>query len=732
MSTKAELKAQILAAQKEGYSNNEILSHLMKGGNQEVQNALNEGYSPDEVMTYILSEEEKPKETPQATAAPAAPITQTPVKSKTPAMDMLLTGKISGPLGMYAALKERYPTIEDVLADVGKLTRFGASGAVGGIAGILTPGGPGTKGLAGSGAMAATDVMLKKFTGEKPETLGGQELNPLEEILYNTALNEAGGRLIGGAYRLGRGAARTVRELVAPGSVVGDTLKELAPTFSQYAKPGVRKFSQFLEDTFQAARKSVMGEQSEKLAFDKANQLVTDVSTRKLPINSSSEYITTSAQNRLIDNFEQSNEAVGLKSEALSLLGKLNIAKIPQPQDPITGKMRKSIIVEGPTELPDAINAAKDILTKYSKKAVKLATPEVRAAGSIIRDTGATFDSNGNLLDFKPVSIAQALSWKKEFGTLAYGDPMKGTPGIREFEDLYNVLDNDILNSVSKWNHNSQDGLDLYNEITKLTDLRNRFFNPGGRAGKNTTLLLTNLDQANEPIDPAIQSINRIVDSPTLLRRALYAGDLETVMGKRAPTIKLVTGLKKDLQAYNLKRMFDNALDKKTGVFNTEKLFADWSNSEKSEAAGILYNNADRAKIHQFLKDLTHFEQKGGSTYSAPWFRVRAGSASLSLISGITTHLLSGGNLPLSALVGTAVLPIVDVTGRMVARAMTDKNAARIMQAMVSGQALGMSQKAAARILAYAWRKEPVTAIINGREVHGTFNADGKFVTEEQ
>jgi hypothetical protein len=292
---------------------------------------------------------------------------------------------------------------------------------------------------------------------------------------------------------------------------------------------------------------------------------------------------------------------------------------------------------------------------------------------------------------------------------------------------MFKSIDNDIQTSMATaWNNNGQDALTLYQKAKDLVNTRHILFNPGGRTGKATQVLLSNLDQKDEMIDPVIQQINRVLDNPGVLRRALKAGNLNVVLNKKAPTIKAMTGLKRDLQAYQLKRFFDNALDPKTGVFDTQKLFTFWNDSEKSESMKMLFNSGDRSRIHQFLKDLTHFEQKPNFAYGTG-MTLHTISGGLGLAGGVATGLLSGGNIPMSMVVTGGIPATIYVTGRMVARALVNTEAARILQAMVSGGPLGMSHKAAARILAQVWRSEPVSALINGSKVDGTFDSQGKF-----
>ena len=644
--TREQLREQVLEAKRQGYANNVILSHLMKNGNTQVQQALNEGHSPDDVIEFLTNVKETAP-TPEEVTQSIPTQTQPQTKRGGLIDSLNLGANIGGVAGAYAAYKNMYPDVTDFLADLQKVTRFGASGVTGAIAGLVTPGGPATKSLAGSATMATTDAMLRKFTGEKYESLLSRNYEPstVEQIAEDTAINEIGGRILSGVFKLGKMGVSAIKETLKPGSVVSETVSKFKPTFSQYAKPGERAFAEGLENTFQAGRKAKLAQEQEKIALDTANKYIQDISTRQLPLGSSREYITQSAQNRIIDTFEQSVDAIGQKDEALMLLGKTNTVKVPQPQNPVTGQMQKSLILQGRTDVPNTVDIAKELLTKNAKGQIKLDGDQARALTDVIRTTQAALDTNKNVMSFKPINISSALAWRSNFNRMAFGNPLKGTAGNKEFIKVFEAIDQDILDSVQNWKKNASDAFDLAESGSKLLRLNNRYFNPAGSQGKNTSLLLSNLDQANEAIDPVVQRMNTIVDTPTLLRKALHQGNLDTVLGNKAPNIKLITGLKKDLQAYQMHRFFDQAKDPLTGGLDPQKLAKFWNENERSEASKLLYNNADRAKIHQFIKDLEKVSAKNIPGQS-PTNKLTIAGNTLGLGGAISSALLTGGSLP--------------------------------------------------------------------------------------
>src|SRR5262245_4745618 len=427
MAEVASLRDQIIEAKRRGYANNEILSKLMESGNMEVRKALNRGYQPDEIVDRILFATEPKRE----------PLKYTPEKQQE---EEPVQGAENKPFDSHPSRLLKYaitPTklmgdlytgkynLNEFLADILPVTKFGAVGTTGAAVTMGTAGlgaGPFLSGLATSGAMSTEDTLLGRYIGEKPESFLSHQGEPTipEQIAEGTVLNELGGRVLSTAFRGGRAIFKGMDALLGR-NVVPESLAALEPTFSQYAKPGTRRFTQFLEDTLAAGEKAARGETSEAIAKQTAQNFVTDLSKRKIVLGSSNEAITKQAEGRILENFQKSVEASGQTGEATKLIAETNPYQIrTMTQGPQTvpsgildnqGNPVMKVIpaqykvdeISGPVFLEETIQHAKRYVDQYEKAAVKdLEAPTYQAAKSVLEQSRAKFDTNGNLTDYEP------------------------------------------------------------------------------------------------------------------------------------------------------------------------------------------------------------------------------------------------------------------------------------------------------------------------------------------
>jgi len=593
-------------------------------------------------------------------------------------------------------------TLNDKLADLGNVTRDAASAVTGTAAGIAT-----ANPLIGSAAGATMDQALRSSTGQgtgEEDSLLPTD-NPVLATLKNTALNEVGGRIIGG---VARGVGKALGQDV-PIKRMTDELANLKPTYGQVTgrerienmfAPAAKKASVTASTTAADSRiKDIVGELTSR---DTSGGKVTNVFagapqtyTGPGPANSR---LAEVMQAEVKQGFKNAVEASNVEAKNFLSIAETNQTLIPQPPQIVnTGMLdqfgqpiTKSVpvapkVISGAVHLDDTLDLAAQIAQDMhsSKVPPDPENPVLRAIDGLFNGTGATLDdATGKVVSHEPISAGDAWKTKQALDKLAYGDPVEGlNAGDSKLKELSKALNRDIDNAIPKWQNGAVSAQNSWEDAKAIVQKRHEIFSPMGETGAGTKTLLNTV---NAPDD----AIEAIYNDSKKMQRFFETGNM-TVNGRQIVS----SNAKRDMQGYAINRIWDNGftqtdpLNHTIGTANGAKMATEWTELANSDKGKELFSKQQIQNYNEFFDAVRKTTATPGTftKYITLNFGTRAVALASAVLAGSATSVGSAG------VVGGAVSLSV------VARVMASKKWAPVMLAMMHGEPLGMSFQAASR-----------------------------------
>lgn len=725
--------------------------------------------TPDEVIQAVVKKH-------LGVAAPTSPVT--PVSSK-----------VTAPVNDRVAQRMRNDndqskTPNDALAELGDITKTGASIAGGAAAGLTS--GP----LAGSATYEMINELLNHFTTNSPTSFS--------ETAARTGLDEIGGRVIGAGIKgvKGIGAAlqelapgelgtagnilssirdkalslagkKTIPNFVGPvaadtvktgaGSVLGNTdLLKLNPTASELTG---NKILKFVEDVGAPGTKNAALQDSADLAKGEVNKLVNKISGKNVTDPSA---LPNAIKDELASNEQRLQAISNGQAEKVNNIATKNtvtqdgfdpeefkkvVADVAKDQaqgkvqDATTGDVdsnAKRLIelmafknenklkqnIAGPVNLNETVAKAGALLNDMNRSLIKPdpENPVFKALNDIINATGAK-NENGVWTPTKQISFGDAWKTKQVADSLGYS----GEGGIRDvrFKGIAHSLNNDIENSIPNWPENSSEALNNFQNAKANVATRLSTFHPEDSNGKNIESLL----QSN---DSSIPQIDSILQDPTKIQKIILAGNLKVPTDAGDVTLK--SNSRKYLQAYALQKIANDSLissvnDPSQQAFDAKKLFQSLNDPKTQESFKALFGSSGNSNFTQFFKNIAEVSQK--QVEPSRYLATRVGLGGLTVGAGVMESALKGGTLPLDTLgaAGIGTTAIIGFHG--LAKLLTDKTTGRLMVSLAQGGPLGLSTQMASRLITRQLIGEPIRIQKqDGTEIQGKIGLDGKFVKE--
>lgn len=545
------------------------------------------------------------------------------------------------------------------------------------------------KALAGAGVGAATYLGL-----DSPLRSLSEWLNPGESAspAANLAINEVGGRILGAGMKK-----------LTPSQ---ETISKLGGTASQMLDSPVLKT---IEDLFAPKAKAAALQNSSKLGSDAIASEASLISGRSPKLYTDPEMSTVAVQRRglkpaLDASFQESNN----QAQMAKLIAKGN------PETTLSGR-----VVEGPVNLRKTLETANQVI--QANKDLQFGPAEsdkplLNKVFKLIDATGAQFDQQtGQLISAEPASFEETWNLKQGLDDLGGWNKNRSdlTPTDTKFRQLAKNINEDIEGSIGKWqNDPSKTALTAWKNAKETVAQRHAIFYAEGSGNKLGNII--------DEVDSPLPAVNKILDDPRQLQRALNAGEIQFPSGA-----VYSTNLKRDLGAWNLIRMRD-AAKTEDGMIDGRKLLSDWNDPRFVQQKKALYSSQQRADYDQLFKNISAVQQKqlGLGSFVA---KVRMGPTGFLLAPSMIASAVSGN--PLAA----GKIAAVELGMGGVAKLMANPKTARILVTAAAGSPLSMSDTLAARLISAGLQSSAITLQgSDGQSRKGSIDRDGQFQEDQR
>lgn len=606
-------------------------------------------------------------------------------------------------------------TLNDKLADLSSVAKTGASTAVGAL-GTMGSGPAG-----GSVAMAGTEAVLNKITGQSNKTLLGtvfpskdKNNDTIKATLEGAVENELAGKLLEGAGSLASRITKGAASYLSGASKL--PIGEVPLTTAQTMEHGTAKqrIVKWLEDVGATPQKEAAVTAQNESLVGKGEELASNLGrgTQVDLLSKSSDTSRTLAEqiqnNEVKGNFASSIQASNKTAEGVRIIAEANNPAKLVGNTPVVSGTKLPPNVDGPVYLKNTLEAANKYITEANAGLVSQdpENPVLKAAQKLISLTNAEFDKTGAVIKANPISFDQAWQFKKDAGDLAFGNPLSDT-GLKDikFKGVYSALDKDIGSSLEQWPNNGQQAKNLWDRTKQIVSNRYEQFAPQNEVGAKVKDLLNSKDVQ-------IDKLDQIISEPSKLQRLINTGDTSLLanpgQSKGAYTSVAPTNLRDKLKTYQFSRLYQDSLIKDEAgntTPNPKKMWETWEGVKNSESMRILYNRNERDQISQFLKQVALTNEKF-STRGSHMLQYRGMYAVLGAGAGLTGYLLDGLSPAHAMITGGAVggfLFSINQLGKLAINPQT----ARIVQSMAADQ-MSVPSKFAARAIANVLKGETV------------------------
>lgn len=561
----------------------------------------------------------------------------------------------------------------------------------------------------GIGSYLGLDSLLQRLSGKEPD---------LTDSAVNLGVNELGGRVIGRAMQGAKG--------LLPKSLQG--ISFLEPTFSQYLdklEPTslsgkiAKEFTpaaKLTEDIFAPGQKAEAIKNSGKLSDVALTDTGIKLSGRSPNVLANPQAHAATIQT---NNLQNALDSTFVEADKQASLAKVVAGANPQP-------LPDGRIVNGPINLKSTLEQANKILT--DAKGLELGPTEeqkplVNQASKLIQGTQAKFDpQTGQLISANPLGFTEA--WNQKQALDDYGGWNKSKNDVthtdNQFRGLTRNMNQDIEDSIPNWqNDPNKVATQAWKNAKATVEQRNTLFFPEGSSNK--------LGDIVQETDSPLPAISKIVKDPVVLQRALNTGNIKFPSG----TIQS-NNMRGDLGAFALKDLFEGSktIDPKNPqgglTINPQTLQSKWNDPSFLESKKLLFNSQQRSDMDQLFKNIAYTQTKQNSfgSYLSKAYLVRAG---LALAPALFTGYLTGSAEHAAGVAG------IELGAMGLAKLMTNPKTARFLVSAAAGQPLNASDQTVARTIVSGL--QGVTVLLRGNdgtEQKGSFDKDGKFVTEDK
>jgi len=606
---------------------------------------------------------------------------------------------------------------------------------------------------AGLGAAAAVDYGMQALEGKDREDtaianiVGAGPESPVTKLANTGQMgleNLIGGKIMSG---LASGAKGVYQEFTK-GGIANPLLREMGATYSMYQN---RPFAEFIENVSNVFhnKKTEALESINRNATQMVSKLTSQI-TGRLPKDVDSQNKISEFVNKQLNKVFEASKAEstreGSRAQEIADMFEVPVFKgnqTVQTQVPATGISSTipgtTMVTQNVTQPmfdkikgPVYINSALEDAYRLIKNAPKsLQTPEeqkkvLHAANQMITQSGAKFDPNtGKVISSNPVSFADAWQFTKDLDELAFSGAKEGIvdPNSRLFKHLATKIRDDVEASIPGWANPlqpksqilAQEALASWKASKEIVKQRNQIFD---RATQIPKMLA---EQTS-----IIPEIDKVIADPKQLEKALRLSKLP-VPTSGGPVI-MSNNLRKDLSGYEFKKIMDDAwvntdpTDATKGYFDKNKMIGEFLDPKKKDSYEILFSAGTRKRIETFFDAVNKTAQSGKSPYTSSVL-ARATYAGITLGGG----LVAANNLDDSRAQIAGVILGGTLGLNAVGRLMSNPFAARVLTSMVEGAPLGMSEKAASKILFTALQGARMSLQLNdGTEKNAMITADGK------
>lgn len=569
-------------------------------------------------------------------------------------------------------------------------TRPLVAGTAAGIVGGFTPA---ISAVTAPATYTAVDALLQKL---------GDPKKPIDQVIKSAAtdavFNELGGALF-------KGGAKVIKNLKQPLAPAG-SIYNLNPTTSQLFEQVTGQkapVSKMVEDVFNGFNKAAAKEQSARLADVESDKIAQGMA--RSPYSNDPNYQADLFQHHVKHQLDASYKEADRQAQTAYLMAKGNV--VNTPNGPVEGPVN---IFTTLVEANKYVKNRMQINATLGIHGVPTDDPLFDLANQLIANTGAQFDPNGALFNSSPISFAEAWQFKRLADQHGYGKsammnkaavhtPSNSTVQLgKTFSDSLNA---DIDASLGAWTNDPQGvAKKAWNYAKATVAERQTLFNVTGDKLKN----IINRSQAPLP------SVNKIIDDPKQLQRALNVGDITFPSG-----VISSTNMKADLQAYQFKRIWESAIErnpKNANVIrvNADKLTEQLNDPKMGQSLGILYNKQQLADIGQFFSNVAHTQEK-----------MSTASMSKKIWLAKTGVVVGGGlltNQYVGPVFGTGAAVGIYLGGAAMGRLLTNPKTARILVDIAAGKPAGMSTQAVSRIFAGALKGYQVGIVDSSGQTH--------------
>lgn len=530
-----------------------------------------------------------------------------------------------------------------------------------------------------------------------------------------------------------------------PGSVIKDSIRELDPTFSQYFKNS--SWMKSIEDIFAPTAKREALINSADLAVKKAEKTVTDITGIKVKLHTAQETLGSEISNTAINNIRKSYEASGRTAEATKLIAENNpetikvLKSAAGTRSVSTGILDSSgkpiittvnvpatyqdITVKGRVDLNKTITLLQEFQNDIAKSKIRPdpEDPVVKAMNDLAEGVGLRIE-NGKVV-YNPISFDEAWKTKQVAANMGYGNPIEGiTVKDSRFRKLSSAIDQDIEDSVSKWQNGGNQANQLWNTTKSIVNKRNSIFSADFETGASVSDLLRSV---NSPMN----SINKQIDDPKKLVRMLGSGNQATLkIGPGTPNIYTPTNTRTNTQGYQFMRIINDSFDQGTKQFSKEKLLSSWAEHISSPSGEILWNKKQKDAMSSIVNDIAQVTDNTGNVGPSRYLTLRLATGTAYLGGGLIGASL-GHDFNLSGSLSAGTILTGALTLRQFAKLATNPDTARLMQAIIRKEPLQMSTELAGRRIMYVLKNEMLDLVNDkGDTVRGKVDSQGKIINK--
>jgi hypothetical protein len=427
------------------------------------------------------------------------------------------------------------------------------------------------------------------------------------------------------------------------------------------------------------------------------------------------EVIADSVKKNLTQGLVDTQTAANQAYSTLRGVGKLNVAT-----DPITGNA-----IEGPVSTPRTAKVVYDYVLNLAKQAKMSPYEYVQSLQAKGEPLAGTFSDiinavrkapdgtplriirNGQLVGYQtnPVGIDQALSIGETAGSGAnYGDTLR-TFKQTQLGKFKQAMNNDIDESVSRWNNGNVTAKNALEEGRAQTAKKYNLY--GGKKAPGTADLLSTTGSGEG-------ELNRLLGDPIHLRRALAgAGDPEA--------------LRKDLAGQNLSNIFDDYQKASIGGGKTKSINEFWNDRANQATISDLYTPAERGNIEQFFKTVQTLDTKANTSGRGALF-FRGGTAAVIALPTIY-NAATGGDISSGAKGSLGALSIVIGLNQFSRHILLDPIAAKAATIAARSPITSAEGRLATKLTMFALRGEQVKLKMpDGTEKTATIDEKGNLV----